>query len=92
MTLLFQILKLLKGDKEMEKLLAKPQIKTLIETENQDENDDEVYPNSSAELHLSVALLDVDDDSTSLSSLEPGSFSFEEYLKERWSRSSSFNY
>jgi hypothetical protein len=60
--------------------------------ESQDNNDDEVYPNSSAELHLSLALLDVDDDSTSYSSLEQrNSLSSEEYLKGRWSRSSSFD-
>lgn len=58
----------------------------------QEDNDDEVYPNSSAELHLSLALLNVDDDSTSFSSMEPTNrISMEEYLKGRWSRSSSFN-
>jgi hypothetical protein len=60
--------------------------------ESQDNNDDEVYPNSSAELHLSLALLDVDDDSTSYSSLEQrNSLSSEEYLKGKLSRSSSFD-
>ena len=68
-----------------------PQNKDLQDPENQD-NDDEVYPSSSAELHLSLALLDVDDDSTSFSSLEQvNNLSLEEYVKERWSRSSSFN-
>jgi hypothetical protein len=86
----FQILKLLRGDKEPEKWVN-PQNKDLQDPENQD-NDDEVYPSSSAELHLSLALLDVDDDSTSFSSLEQvNNLSLEEYVKERWSRSSSFN-
>jgi len=68
-----------------------PQNKDPRDQENQD-NDDEVYPSSSAELHLSLALLDVDDDSTSFSSLEQvNNLSLEEYVKERWSRSSSFN-
>ena len=68
-----------------------PQNKDPRDPENQD-NDDEVYPSSSAELHLSLALLDVDDDSTSFSSLEQvNNLSLEEYVKERWSRSSSFN-
>ncbi|KAJ8764956.1 hypothetical protein K2173_010421 [Erythroxylum novogranatense] len=59
--------------------------------EMQGEDDDEVYPNSSAELHMSVALLDIDDD-TSLSSLEQvNSISWEGYLQRRWSRSSSFD-
>ncbi|XP_011046242.1 PREDICTED: receptor-like cytosolic serine/threonine-protein kinase RBK1 isoform X2 [Populus euphratica] len=85
-----EILKLLRGDKEQEKW-ANPQNKDLQATENQD-NDDEVYPNSSAESHLSLALLDVDYDSTSFSSWEHGNnLSIEEYFKDRWSRSSSFN-
>lgn len=78
------ILKLLKGDKYVEEWVKDP--------ESQDNNDDEVYPNSSAELHLSLALLDVEDDTTSYSSLEQSnSLSSEEYLKGRWSRSSSFD-
>jgi hypothetical protein len=86
----FQILKLLRGDKEPEKWVN-PQNKDLQDPENQD-NDDEVYPNSSAESHLSLALLDVDYDSTSFSSWEHGNnLSIEEYFKDRWSRSSSFN-
>ena len=83
-----QILELLRGEKAVEKW-AETQNEN---TESQDHNDDEVYPNSRAELHLSLAMLDVDDDSTSFSSMEQSSnLSMEEYLKERWSRSSSFN-
>ncbi|KAJ6716951.1 hypothetical protein OIU74_009468 [Salix koriyanagi] len=85
-----EILKLLRGDKELEKWV-KPQNKDLQDPENQD-NDDEVYPNSSAESHLSLALLDVDYHSTSFSSWEHGNnISVEEYFKDRWSRSSSLN-
>ncbi|KAG5247935.1 kinase family protein [Salix suchowensis] len=85
-----EILKLLRGDKELEKW-TNPQNKDPWDPENQD-NDDEVYPSSSAELHLSLALLDVDDDSTSSSSLEQvNNLSLEEYVKDRWSRSSSFS-
>ncbi|KAJ6692888.1 PROLINE-RICH RECEPTOR-LIKE PROTEIN KINASE PERK7 ISOFORM X1 [Salix purpurea] len=85
-----EILKLLRGDKELEKWV-KPQNKDLQDPENQD-NDDEVYPNSSAESHLSLALLDVDYHSTSFSSWEHGNNpSVEEYFKDRWSRSSSLN-
>ncbi|XWS55093.1 hypothetical protein CRYUN_Cryun10bG0145800 [Craigia yunnanensis] len=83
-----EILELLRGEKAIEKW-AETQNEN---TESQDHNDDEVYPNSRAELHLSLAMLDVDDDSTSFSSMEQSSnLSMEEYLKERWSRSSSFN-
>ncbi|KAJ6906395.1 receptor-like protein kinase [Populus alba x Populus x berolinensis] len=85
-----EILKLLRGDKEPEKWVN-PQNKDLQDPENQD-NDDEVYPNSSAESHLRLALLDVDYDSTSFSSWEHGiNLSIEEYFKDRWSRSSSFD-
>lgn len=39
--------------------------------EDEDCFDDEVYPNSNTELHLSLAMLDVEDnDSVSISSLE----------------------
>ncbi|KAI3424652.1 HMA domain-containing protein [Psidium guajava] len=50
-----------------------------------DDNDDEVYPNSSAESHLSLALLDVCDGFTSFSSSteQRNSISVEEYTKRR---------
>ncbi|KAK9129429.1 hypothetical protein Sjap_009916 [Stephania japonica] len=54
--------------------------------------DDEAYPDSNLESHLDLAMLDVDDDTTSHSSIERNSHhTFEDYLKGRWSRSSSFN-
>ncbi|KAF3964244.1 hypothetical protein CMV_011446 [Castanea mollissima] len=86
-----QILKLLKGDIYVEEWLNS-QNGNLKDSENQDNNDDEVYPNSSPELHLSLALLDVEDDDTSDSSAERSNIrSLEEYLKGRCSRSSSFD-
>lgn len=85
-----QIVKLLKGDSDFEPQVHSPYF-DVEDSENQDDNDDEVYPNSSAELHLNLALLDVDDDTTSFSSLEQSSLSWEDYLKGRWSRSSSFD-
>ncbi|KAJ9189563.1 hypothetical protein P3X46_000838 [Hevea brasiliensis] len=89
---MINVLKLLRGDKDAVKW-ANIQNEYLKDIENQEENDDEVYPNSSAELHLNLALLDLDDDSISSSSFEQGNnnLSMEEYLKERWSRSSRFN-
>lgn len=55
-------------------------------------NDDEVYPESSVESHISLALLDVDEDSVSLSSTgQSSSRSLEAYLKGRWSRSLSLD-
>ncbi|KAL2329057.1 hypothetical protein Fmac_022484 [Flemingia macrophylla] len=79
-----QILKILNGDETVEYFLNSGE----EYSENQENIDDEVYPNSSAELHLSLALLGVEDDSTSHSSTD---HSYSEHLKERWSRSSSFN-
>lgn len=86
-----EILQLLRGDNDFDKSVISPN-KGIEDLDKQEDNDDEVYPNSSAELHLSLALLNVDDDSTSFSSMEPTNrISMEEYLKGRWSRSSSFN-
>ncbi|GMJ08124.1 hypothetical protein like AT2G16750 [Hibiscus trionum] len=84
-----QILELLRGETTVEEWGEREN----ENTESQEHhNDDEVYPNSRPGFHLSVAMLDVDDDSTSLSSMEQGSnFSTEEYLKERWRWSSSFD-
>ncbi|XP_073125425.1 protein kinase STUNTED-like [Henckelia pumila] len=78
-----QILKILKGEEE-----CMNGLKPHDDSENHE--DDEVYPDSSAESHLSLAFLDVNDYSTSFSSLDQSSpHSLGEYLKKRWSRSSS---
>lgn len=79
-------MQILKGEKQVE------EFEDENESENQEIIDDEVYPYSSAESHLSLALLDIDDDSTSFSSVgQSSSFSQEEYLKGRWSRSLSLD-
>lgn len=84
-------MKILKGEKEVEERL-RTQFEEENESENQEIVDDEVYPYSSAESHLSLALLDINDDSTSFSSVgQSSSFSQEEYLKGRWSRSLSLD-
>lgn len=63
---------------------------TVDDEEMEDGNDDEVYPDSSAESHLSLAFLDVYENASSPSSLDRSSpLSVEEYLKKRWSRSFS---
>ncbi|KAM7482751.1 hypothetical protein LguiB_007334 [Lonicera macranthoides] len=81
-----QIMQILKGEKQVE------EFEDENESENQEIIDDEVYPYSSAESHLSLALLDIDDDSTSFSSVgQSSSFSQEEYLKGRWCRSLSLD-
>ncbi|KAJ8767014.1 hypothetical protein K2173_012523 [Erythroxylum novogranatense] len=78
---MIEILNLLREAHSVEKWMNS---KDPDHSERQVEEDDEVYPNSSAELHLSLALLDIDDDTTSLSSLEKGNHI-------SWSRSSSFD-
>jgi len=82
-----QILKILNGCDEKVENMFKYQESDHDYSENQENLDDEVYPNSSAESHLSLALLDVDNDTASSYS----SISINEYLKEHWSRSSSFD-
>ncbi|CAJ1933712.1 unnamed protein product [Sphenostylis stenocarpa] len=82
-----QILKILKGD-EKDEYFLNSHGNDEEDSENGENIDDEVYPSSSAELHLSLALLGVLDDRTSQTSTE---LSYSEHLKEQWSRSSSFN-
>ncbi|KAK8557727.1 hypothetical protein V6N13_008114 [Hibiscus sabdariffa] len=88
-----KVLELLRGEIAIEKCCAtQNENKESQEYNTDDDGDDEVYPNSRADLHLSLAMLDIDDDSTSFSSMEQRSnISIEEYLKERWSPSSNFS-
>ncbi|CAN1836702.1 Protein kinase STUNTED [Linum perenne] len=84
-----EILELLTDESEVTKWAAIPR-KDQEDDENED-CDDEVYPNSSPQLHLNMALLDTEEeeDSNNGSSGKNGSchFSWEDYLKGRWSRS-----
>ncbi|XP_038990638.1 probable receptor-like serine/threonine-protein kinase At5g57670 [Hibiscus syriacus] len=80
------VVKLLQGDAEVTKW-ARLQVNA---SEGYDTLDDEGCPQSNLQSHLSLALLDVEEDSVSMSSIEQ-SMSLEEYLKGRWSRSSSFD-
>ncbi|XP_068648225.1 protein kinase STUNTED-like isoform X2 [Aristolochia californica] len=88
------ILKLLQGDEEVSKW-AKLQISS--SAEEFDGMDDESAPASIIQSHLNLALLDVEDDSLSISSTEPTAHyltankSWEDYLQGRWSRTSSFD-
>ncbi|KAL0694261.1 hypothetical protein Bca4012_061441 [Brassica carinata] len=60
-----EILNLLSGEHEVEKWVNK------VEEEEDCYNDDEVYPNSNKDLHLSLAMLGIEDnDSVSVGSLE----------------------
>ncbi|KAF5182931.1 Receptor-like kinase lip2 [Thalictrum thalictroides] len=80
------VLKLLKGDVEVTKW-ARQQILT---SEEFGGVDDESLPPPNIQSHLNLALLDVEDDSLSISSSEQG-LSLENYLQGRCSRSSSFD-
>ncbi|KAL8556446.1 hypothetical protein ACS0TY_004047 [Phlomoides rotata] len=83
-----QILNILRGEEYMDG--SKPKCGNIDDQEIEDGNDDEVYPDSSAESHLSLAFLDVYENTSSPSSLDQSSpLSVEEYLKKRWSRSFS---
>lgn len=88
-----QIFKLLQGDDAIMKW-ARLQA---IASEDFDLLYDEVSPASDIQSHLNLALLDVEDDSLSVSSIEQGvnyltvDKSLDVYLQERWSRSSSFD-
>lgn len=80
------VVKLLQGDTDVTKW-ARLQVNAL---EGSEMLDDEACPRSNLQSHLNVALLDVEDDSFSMSSVEP-SVSLEDYFQGRWSRSSSFD-
>ncbi|KAL5993091.1 hypothetical protein ACLOJK_014012 [Asimina triloba] len=86
------ILKLLQGDDEVTKW-ARLQVSTSGES---DALDDDTCP-ADIQSHLNLALLDVEDDSLSVSSTEPSlryltaNKSWVDYLQGRWSRSGSFD-
>lgn len=82
-----QILKILRGEKDVDF-----RFEDQNNSDDQMNNDDEVYPESSVESHISLALLDVDEDSISFSNTEQSSSrSLEVYLKGKWSRSLSLD-
>ncbi|GFY85567.1 kinase with adenine nucleotide alpha hydrolases-like domain-containing protein [Actinidia rufa] len=80
------ILKLLQGDSDVI-TWARLQVH---DSEGPDMLDNETFSRSDLQSHLNIALLGVDEDSLSTSSIEQ-SVSLEDYLQGRWSRSSSFD-
>lgn len=82
-----QISKLLKGDADAIKW-ARLEVNALKAPESV--LDEEACPPSIIQSHLNLALLDVEDDSLSLCSVDQN-VSLEDYLRGRWSRSSSFD-
>ncbi|XP_074371239.1 protein kinase STUNTED-like isoform X2 [Apium graveolens] len=92
------VLKLLQGDVEIIKW-ARLQVNTsegsdamlqVNTTEETDTYDDEGLSNLTLNNHLSLALHDINESSLSTSSIEQG-ISPEDYLRDRWSHSSSFD-
>lgn len=80
-----QVLKLLQGDEEITRW-ARQEVSASDEL---DALDGEAVP-TNIKSHLNMALLDLEDDSLSTSSGEQ-SISVEDYLRGRWSRSTSFD-
>ncbi|KAL2503625.1 Protein kinase protein with adenine nucleotide alpha hydrolase-like domain [Abeliophyllum distichum] len=92
------VMKLLQGDDEILKW-ARLQVipsegsdvrQQANASEGPDALDDETFSESNLQSHLNLALLGVEEDSLSMSSIEQ-SVSLEDYLRGRWSRSSSFD-
>lgn len=87
--------KLLKGDAETTKW-ARLQVNgsegsdTINGMEGADMLEDDTFSHSNLRSHLNLALLGVEEDSLSISSIEHN-VSLEDYLRGRWSRSSSFD-
>jgi serine/threonine protein kinase len=81
------VLKLLKGDEDTLEW-AMQQVNS--SSEESEMLKDEQCQRSNLQSHLNLALLDVEDDSISMGSIEQG-VSVEDYLKGRTSRSSSFD-
>ncbi|KAK4429609.1 Proline-rich receptor-like protein kinase PERK1 [Sesamum alatum] len=92
------VVKLLQGDAEVVKW-ARLQVnasegsnirREANSLDGTDALDDETFSQSNLQSHLNLALLGVEEDSLSISSIEQ-SVSLEDYLRGRWSRSSSFD-
>lgn len=81
-----QVLKLLQGDPDIAKW-ARQQISCT--SSDFDVLDGEASPKD-IQSHLNVAFLDLEDDTLSVSSIEPN-VSIEDYLRGRWSCSPSFD-
>ncbi|KAG0472679.1 hypothetical protein HPP92_014536 [Vanilla planifolia] len=84
-----QILSLLQGEEDLG-----PWMSSTNKNSNPNETDcqdEEAYHASSIGSHISLALLDVDDDASVMSFEQNYISSSNEYLQDRWSRSSSFD-
>ncbi|KAL8188663.1 hypothetical protein R6Q57_029683 [Mikania cordata] len=91
-----QVIRILKGEHGLDEKASQHDWEMSFNNDDHDDgdgDDDEVYPESNAESHLSLAFLDVDEKSISFRSVDVNQkarLSLEGYLRGRWSRSSSF--
>ncbi|KAF8011114.1 hypothetical protein BT93_J1662 [Corymbia citriodora subsp. variegata] len=79
------VVKLLHGDVDVVKWAQ-----LQVSSDQSDAVDDEACAHPNIQSHLNLALHDLEDDSSSVSIIE-SNVSLEDYLKGRWSRSSSFD-
>ncbi|XP_042440305.1 probable serine/threonine-protein kinase PBL5 isoform X3 [Zingiber officinale] len=86
-----EILSLLQGEESMESWMNCHSDATSKSNRASDCQDDGAYPCSSIGSHLSLALFDVEDDTSSFTSFEQSNLgSLDDYIRERWGRSLSF--
>ncbi|WOL05942.1 putative receptor-like serine/threonine-protein kinase [Canna indica] len=83
-----EILRLLQGEEDVDEWMR---CHTEVTSNRLDCEDDEPYKCSSIRSHLSVALLDVEDDASFTSFEQSNLGSLDDYIRDRWSRSSSFD-
>lgn len=81
-----QAVKLLQGDPNILRW-ARSQVNSAEDLDDLDD-DDAAAPNSNIQSHIKLALLDIEDDKISVSTADQ---TVEDYLRGRWSRSSSFD-
>ncbi|KAG6477704.1 receptor-like cytosolic serine/threonine-protein kinase RBK1 isoform X2 [Zingiber officinale] len=88
-----EILSLLQGEESMESWMNCHSDATSKSNRTSDCQDDEAHPCSTLSIgsHLSLALFDVEDDASSFTSFEQSNLgSLDDYIRERWGRSLSF--
>ncbi|KAK1419342.1 hypothetical protein QVD17_28508 [Tagetes erecta] len=95
-----QVIKILRGEHDLDESAIQNDWEVSCENDDQDHHgdedvdDDEVYPESNAESHLSLAFLDVDEKSTAFDGVDVNQkarLSLEGYLRGRWSLGGNVN-
>ncbi|WOL04081.1 putative serine/threonine-protein kinase PBL6 [Canna indica] len=87
------VLKLLQGNDNDDDVLQWTRSQNVTPVEVDEFDEEAVLKNNNMQSHINLAMQDVEDDTFSISSIEPptANMSMEEYLRGRWSRSSSFD-